>query len=270
MRDDAQRGHPAAPGTVTATRSGHVATITYANAARRNAVSLAMLEQAEALFRQLADDDDIRVVIVTGAGDTFVSGADISRFEDERATRAAIDRYNETNYRVFGFIHDFPKPTIAMIRGHCVGGGLTLAVACDLRFCADDAKFSLPAAKLGLGYGFQPLKWFIDLLGPATTRDIFFSARRLDAAEALRIGLVDRCVPVADLDTATLGYAAGVAENAPVTVSALKQVSNEILKGPGADLDLCERLVQRCWDSGDYVEGRRAFMEKRKPEFKGR
>ncbi len=158
-----------------------------------------------------------------------------------------------------------------MIQGYCLGGGLNLAIACDLRFCSEGSRFGLPAAKLGLGYGYAGLKRFIDAIGPAHTKDIFFSARQFGAAEALSMGLVNRVLPDAELASFVQEYTESIAANAPLTVDSIKQISLEVLKPEGErDLERAADLVARCFASQDYVEGRKAFLEKRKPVFTGK
>lgn len=255
-----------------ARKDGHVGTMIFNNPERHNAVSFEMWEKAGAIMDDFKSDPEIRVVVLTGAGGkAFVSGADISKFGDERATLDAQTRYNATTERVYNTVANFPKPTIAMIRGFCIGGGLGLAIACDLRFCTEGSKFALPAAKLGLGYGHSGIERFVQTIGPSQTKDIFFSARQLDAAEALRIGLVNRVIADADLEAETMKYAATVAGNAPLTVAAIKQIAVELMK-PEAQRDLatCKKMVEACFVSQDFIEGRTAFMEKRKPQFKGK
>ena len=255
-----------------ARKEGRVGTMIFNNPERHNAVSLEMWQAAARILEDFARDGEIRVVILAGAGGkSFVSGADISKFEDERATREAVERYNAATENVYSGVATYPKPTIAMIQGYCLGGGLNLAVCCDLRFCSEGSRFGLPAAKLGLGYGYPGLKRFIDTIGPSHTKDIFFSARQFGAAEALAMGLVNRVVPDEGLASAVREYADGVAVNAPLTVDAIKQISLEVLK-PESERDLkrAADLVARCFASGDYVEGRRAFLEKRKPVFTGK
>ena len=140
-------------------------------------------------------------MVLTGAGGkAFVSGADISRFGDERANEEAVARYNATTEKANSAVHEFPKPTIAMIRGYCIGGGLGLAVCCDLRICGDNSRFAVPAAKLGLGYGYAGLKRLVDVVGPSFAREIFFTARQFDAAEAREMGLVNRVVPDGEVE----------------------------------------------------------------------
>ena len=242
------------------------------NPERRNAVSLEMWEAAEEILRGFAENPEVRVVVLSGAGGrAFVSGADISKFESERSSEAAIRHYNARVGAANAMIETLPKPTIAEIDGYCVGGGLGLALCCDLRFCSEQSRFALPAAKLGLGYGFGGLKRLVDTVGPGAARDIVFSARMIPAGEAYEIGLVQRVVPDGTLADTVTEYARTVAANAPLTVKGMKLIVNEVLKSDGErDMARCQELVDACFGSEDYVEGRTAFMEKRPPAFKGR
>src|SRR5207248_136206 len=209
-------------GKPAARNAGRVGTLICDRPARDNAVSLDMWEAAARILADFAADDQVRVVVLTGAGGkAFDSDADISKFEDERATREAVLRYNATTEGVYSTIATFPKPTLAQIQGYCLGGGLNLAVCCDLRFCSTGSKFALPAAKLGLGYGYAGLKRYIDTIGPSHTKDIFFSARQLGADEAFSMGLVDRVLPDLELAPFVKEYAEGIASNAPLTVGAI-------------------------------------------------
>jgi enoyl-CoA hydratase len=254
-----------------ARKEGRVGFMIFNNPERHNAVSLDMWERAGEILAEFAKDDQVRVLVVTGAGTkAFISGADISRFESERSNEQAIARYNATVERTYGAMEEFPKPSIAMIRGFCMGGGLGFALGCDMRIASDDARFALPAAKLGLGYGFGGIKRFVDTVGPSFTKEIFFTARQFDAAEALAMGLVNRVLAGPQLEPYVRDYANTIANNAPLTVAATKFIVGEVLKDSNArDLARGEALVQKCFTSGDYQEGRKAFMEKRKPEFTG-
>ncbi len=242
------------------------------NPERHNAVSLEMWDAVERALEDFLADEAVRVVILSGAGGkAFVSGADISKFEAERGTQSAIGHYNQRVRAVYDVIARLPKPTIAMIDGYCLGGGLALAVACDLRFCSARSKFGLPAARLGLGYPFEGLKRLVDTIGPGATKDIVFSARRLDAEEARSIGLVQKVLPEDELEPFVREYARVIGRNAPLTVRAAKIILGEVQKDAGErDLEACQRLVDECFASEDYVEGRRAFTEKREPRFRGR
>ncbi len=255
-----------------ARKEGRVGTLIFNNPERHNAVSLEMWQAATAILADFARDEEVRVVVVTGAGGkAFVSGADISKFESERATQEAVERYNATSAAFYSGLYNFPKPTLAQIQGYCIGGGLNLAICCDLRFCTEGSRFALPAARLGLGYGYAGLKRFFDTIGPSHTKDIFFSARQLGAAEALAMGIVSKVLPEAELTPFVAGYAATIADNAPLTIAAIKQTAIEALKPESErNLKLADEAVARCFASADYIEGRTAFMQKRKPRFRGR
>lgn len=253
-------------------REGAVGWILFSNPAKYNAMSYDMWH---ALPQKLADfegDETVRAIVLAGDGDkAFVSGADISQFEKNRGTADSQATYNRAVDEAYFAPLRCSKPVIAAIRGICMGGGLGLASSCDVRIAADDGRFRMPAARMGLGYGFSGIKRFVSLIGPENTSDIFFSARTFDAAEALRMGFVSRIVPAADLHREAQAYAEGVADNAPLTVSAAKLAIVEALKDEDErDLDSVNDAIAACFASGDFKEGRTAFMEKRKPVFKGR
>jgi enoyl-CoA hydratase len=245
--------------------------LVFNNPAKRNAVSLEMWQAVERVLDAFEQDDTVRVAVLSGAGGkAFVSGADISKFEDERASAEAVAHYNATTARLYQKLATFPKPTIAQITGSCVGGGVALAVCCDLRICGESSRFGIPAARLGLGYGYAGLKRLVDVIGPAFAKEMFFTARLFSAAEAYEMGLVNRVLPDAQVESFVADYARTISANAPLTIGAVKAVIGEVLKDADArDLARCEALVAACFASRDYVEGRRAFLEKRKPEFIG-
>jgi enoyl-CoA hydratase/carnithine racemase len=252
-------------------KDGGVGIVTFNNPARLNAVSLDMWEATKRILDDFAADDGIRVVVLTGAGGkSFVSGADISKFESERANLEAARAYNKKADAAYASIYEFPKPTIAMIRGYCIGGGLGLATCCDLRIASDNSRFAVPAAKLGLGYGYTGLKRLVDLVGPAFAKEIFYTARQFDAAEALTMGLINRAVASEQLEGAVKAITDMICANAPLTIKAVKYTVGEILKDDAArNLPGVTEMVERCFVSRDYNEGRAAFMEKRKPVFTG-
>ena len=246
--------------------------IRFNNPARHNALSVDMWEAVPPLLALARDDDRVRLVVFYGAGEkAFVSGADITQFEDMRAAREAVTRYEAMAEETLTGIYEFGKPTLACIRGYCIGGGVNVAIACDMRIASTDAVFAIPAARLGLGYRYSAMKNLVDLIGPGAAKDLFFTARRIDAVEAKSLGLVSRtCAPEA-LDALLAEYTGALAENAPLTIAAAKAIMREILK-PSPELDeaLCTSLIRGCFESADYTEGRTAFMQKRKPVFTGR
>jgi enoyl-CoA hydratase len=252
-------------------KEGGVGIVTFNNPERLNAVSLDMWEATKRILDDFAADTSIRVVVLTGAGGkAFVSGADISKFESERANLEAARAYGAKSDAAYTSIYEFPKPTIAMIRGYCIGGGAALAVCCDLRICSDNSVFAVPAAKLGLGYGYAGLKRLVDVVGPSFAKEIFYTARHFTAAEALAMGLVNRVVPAAELETTVKGITDTICANAPLTIKAVKFAVGEILKDDARrDMRRVEEMVEQCFASRDYAEGRTAFMEKRKPKFTG-
>ena len=252
-------------------KEGRVGYVIYNNPEKHNAVSLDMWQAAVGILDEFRNDKDISVVVVTGAGGkAFVSGADISRFEKERSDEAAVKRYSDIVEQSYSAFHEFPKPTIAMIRGYCIGGGMGLATCCDLRICTEGSKFGVPAAKLGLGYGYSGLKRLVDIVGPSFAMEIFYTARQFTAAEAQVMGLVNRVVPDGELEKYVKDYADVIAGNAPLTIKAVKvTVAEVMIEDSKRDIARSQALVEACFNSRDYQEGRKAFMEKRKPVFTG-
>lgn len=257
---------------VAAWLAGRALHIQFDNPARHNALSVDMWEAVPPLLALARDDERVRLVVFSGAGEkSFVSGADISQFEDMRAAREAVSHYEAMAETTLMAIHDFAKPTLACIRGYCIGGGVNVAISCDIRIASTDSTFSIPAARLGLGYRYSAMKNLVDLVGPGAAKDLFFTARRIDAAEAKALGLVSRLAAPEALDALLGEYTAAIADNAPLTIAAAKTITREVLKAPSdLDLPLCTAAIRRCFDSADYAEGRTAFMQKRKPVFTGR
>jgi enoyl-CoA hydratase/carnithine racemase len=270
--DAPARAIPLATDKIRAEVRGAVGWLTINQPERRNAVSLAMwqgLADAAAAFEA---DDAVRVVVIHGAGgQSFAAGADISEFEQVRANAVQKARYGAVAERGRAGLAGLSKPLLAMIQGYCIGGGLAIALNADLRFATPESRFGIPAAKLGLGYEYAGLAALARLVGPSCAKDLLFSARQLDAAEALRIGLINAVVDAGALQAHVQAYADRVAANAPLTLRAAKAAIRLFERDPNAaDAPAVDALVDRCFDSADYAEGRRAFMDKRVPRFQGR
>jgi len=248
-----------------------VARVAIDNPARRNAFDFAMWSALPEILRALDAEPAARVVVLTGAdGLPFCSGADISEFSTVRATAAGGRAYEAANLAAFDALSHLSKPTIAAISGFCMGGGLGLACACDLRIAAEGATFAVPAGRLGVGYPPAAMKYVVAAVGAQGAMDLFFTARRLSAEEALSGGLLSRLLSPAGFAAAIDEIARGVAANAPLTLKAAKAAVRAAAGLPGAPTpERCEALAAACFDSADYLEGRTAFLEKRAPEFSG-
>jgi enoyl-CoA hydratase len=251
--------------------TGPVATVTFNNPGKHNALSADMRAALPGLLRALNADGEVRVIVLTGAGDkAFASGADISEFGEQRTSAAARASYDQAWAAVNDAWASLGKPVIAMIRGFCLGGGLLTALQADIRIASDDSQFAIPAARLGLGYPVSGVTALMNLIGPASTAEVLFSARRFSAAEALQMGLVNRVVPAGSLREAVLSLADSIARNAPLTVAAAKAAIREAGRTDGRrDPARVEAMVEACFRSADYLEGQRAFAEKRPPAFTG-
>ena len=252
---------------------GAVGWITFNNPAKHNALSVAMWRALPQALDTLEADPAIRVIVLKGAGErAFISGADISEFASMRASADAVAAYDELAEGATQRLRGADRPTIAMIRGYCMGGGLGLAIACDMRIASAGALFAIPAARLGVGYRVGSLKLLTDLVGPAFAKEILITARRFNATEAERIGLVNKVVPDDTLADEVESYCNAIAANAPLSMRASKHMIAELARSgaDGIDAALCEDLVTACFTSADYTEGRTAFMEKRPPKFTGR
>jgi enoyl-CoA hydratase len=254
-------------------KDGSIGWLIFNRPDKRNAVGIETWQLMPDYVKDLASDDAIRVVILRGAGDkAFVAGADISQFKDRRRNMEDEAEYRRIGARGREALAALSKPLLAMIHGYCVGGGVSIAIGCDIRIASDDARFGIPAARLGLGYHYSGMEQLMALIGPSYTKEIFFTARTdWSAQDALRMGLVNQVVPKAELEAFTREYALTIARNAPLTLRSAKASVNELLRpSEKRDLAMLERLIADCFNSQDYQEGVRAFSEKRRPQFQGR
>ena len=260
------------PKQILVERDGHVARVTINRPERRNAISFAAWQSLAASFDNLAADRDVRVIVLTGAGDrAFCAGNDISEFAEKRSTPEQVEAYNRVMSHAYGVIGGVDQPLVARVRGFAVGGGFELMQLCDLQIASAGARFGMTPARLGLGYGLHDVQLLVDRIGPRAAREMLFTGRLFDAAEAERLGLVTRVVPDENLDAAVDACVAEIAANAPLSIRAIKVAIGEAIKVPSdRDHARCGALAAACNASEDYREGRRAFAEKRVPVFRGR
>ena len=258
-------------GKLTVEKRGAVGWIVFDQPEKKNAINGAMWRGIPEAMARFDADAEVRCVAFRGAGtEAFAAGADISEFEKIRAGRGAVSDYDGLLDRVLHSIQDSRKPSVAMIHGFCMGGGLEVALACDLRYCGTSAQFGIPAAKLGIAYNVEGHKRLLETVGHARAREIMFLGRRYGAAEALAMGLVHRVLPDGELAAFVDGVIATLLENAPLSIANSKTILEEYAKASGAaDHARMAAAIERCAKSEDYQEGRRAFMEKRTPDFKG-
>ena len=236
---------------------------------RRNAISSDMWRGIALAMADFDSDPEIRCIVLRGEGTVaFAAGADISEFEQRRASDSAIKQYDGLVDAAQHAVEDSHKPVIALIHGFCIGGGLEMALACDLRYAAASSRFAIPAARLGIGYGVHGTNRLVATVGPAAAREIMFTGRRFSAEEALAMGLVNRVLPDAELDDYVQQVALTLAANAPLSIAASKTTIGALIEAHG-DFAKARALIERCMKSEDYIEGRRAFLEKRTPRFKG-
>jgi len=241
------------------------------NAAKRNAMSKAMWARMGDVFDEWATNPDVRAVIVRGDGDKcFCAGNDISEFATLRNSKESIAEYHRITDHAYAALKNIPKPTIARIEGFCIGGGLELAMLCDLQFAASSATFGVTPAKLGLGYKLEDVSLLVENVSPKAAKELLFTGAKYSSDDAMRWGLINRVAPAEELDELVENTVRDIAQNAPLSVKAAKMIIGEAIKPPSVrDTVLCQEVVDACHDSADYQEGQRAFAEKRKPIFTG-
>ncbi|MED5579450.1 MAG: enoyl-CoA hydratase [Nitrospinota bacterium] len=250
---------------------GHIGWMIFNNPEKRNAISLEMWEAVEKILSAFEEDKNVRLIVMKGAGDrAFVSGADISQFEKNRADASAAQEYEKISSNAREKLGTLTKPLIAMIQGYCLGGGMGIALQADIRIASDDSQLGIPAARLSIAYGFDSIKRLSDLVGPSFAKHILFTGKRLTAQEALQIGLVNQVTSKDDLEQVIRDYANVISENAPLSIMASKFSIDQTREDESKrNMGKISEMSQTCFNSKDYKEGRTAFMEKRKPDFKG-
>ncbi len=257
--------------TIVSEKADGIGHLIFNNPDRRNAVNIEMWQAISSVLQDFENDASIRVVVMRGAGGkAFVSGSDITQFEDQRKNAEQSAAFSQHSKNALQRMAMLTKPLIAMIQGYCIGGGIRVAAAADIRIASDQSVFAIPAAKLGLGYSFESVEKLVGQIGPGAVKELLFTGRRMNAADALRIGLVNKVVPDADLEATVRDLALEIAANAPLTIRAAKiAVEQAMLSHADRNMELVESSIRACFDSQDYANGRKAFAEKQKPRFTG-
>lgn len=262
---------PNTEGHIRTELNGSIYCITFDNPKRMNALNTAMWSALPSLVADAEANESVRVVMLRGSGQrAFSSGADISEFGEARTGEAAKD-YDELNHAAFGAVMNCAKPTIAMVHGYCMGGGMELALCCDLRTASEGATLAIPAAKLGIGYNPRWIRPLLSALTAAQAKEVLFTGRSFSAGEAFHMGMISRLCPANELEGETQALAEMISDNAPLSVYAAKRCIDTFCRAPAkADMDALDKLVDACFESEDYIEGRTAFAQKRKPVFRGK
>lgn len=257
---------------IIASKEGAVARLVFNNPDKLNAISLEMWEGMGRAVKAIEADPQVRVIVVSGAGGkSFVAGADVSKYEEERMGENAQEHYARTGEIGLSALYESSKVTIAAIDGWCIGGGISVAVSCDLRYCSEQSQFGQPAMRYGIGYRYKSLRRLVDIIGVPASKDMLLGGLRFSAHEAYAKGLVGRVLSAAEFQPFIDDIAGKIAIGAPLTAQQVKYTLATILQDPDArDLDRCEEMFQTCYASKDYQEGIRAFAEKRKPVFTGK
>jgi enoyl-CoA hydratase len=254
-------------------KDGAIGRLIFNNPDKLNAISLEMWEGMGEAMADFDADPAIRVIVISGAGGkSFVAGADVSKYEEERMGENAQEHYAQTGERALSALYNTEKVTIAAIDGWCIGGGISVAVSCDLRYASSKSKFGQPAMRYGIGYRYKSLRRLVDIIGVPASKDMLLGGLQFDAQEALTKGLIGRVEAEGEaFDAFIEKTAASIAGGAPLTAKQVKFTLANILMDPDKrDLDQCEALFQVCYASADYKEGIRAFAEKRRPVFTGK